>query len=526
MANLVFKGTKIYVNGSEPSSGKFPDFNNSTYYPYSSSNIEGSGYMQYSNDKYYVIGYGGSSYCITQFTFYTDTPISSFSLTLKSGGTAVTSSTYHHKAIVSTNSTLGTLGQSFINHTDDNSTTFYWSGANKNATITCNNLSIPAGTFYMYLGPGVDVKKYTLVYAKPSSNAAFDTSAVDKTYTVAYNANGGSGSTSSQTKTFGTTVNLSSNNFTAPRNAKNSLTIKDGNTTLTTNTYAKFSKNSFNCWTIDDEDYAAGAQYTITKDVTAYAKWNTVYTLQGKTLTKASTTKDGYTITYNANGGICDRTSETMTNTTEYTHNGWKDGTNSYGNSGDITISSNTTITSIYTENTVSGSTKLPTPIKGSSQDKNVTLYFHGAIEGETLTITYQKANSYEFKGWGESRNSSSGVTGDYTPLKNVTLYALWGTSLEIAYTTISLPTPTRKGFTFMGWALTEDASSGVFGEYTPETEITALHAIWKPNGAVRIQVNDLEGYKIALVYAQYENKWRQLIPYISDGNRWYLIGG
>ena len=353
-----------------------------------------------------------------------------------------------------------------------------------------------------------------------------DVSVQNQTYTIAYNANGGSGSTSSQTQTSGTTVNLSSNNFTAPKNAKNSLTIKDGNTTLTTNTYAKFSKNSFNCWTIDNEDYAAGAQYTITKDVTAYAKWNTVYTLQGKTLTKASTTKDGYTITYNANGGICNKTSETMTNTTEYTHNGWSDGTNSYENSGDITISSNTTITSVYTENTVSGSTELPTPIKGSSQDKNVTLYFHGAIESETLTITYQKANSYEFKGWGESRNSSSGVTGKYTPLKNITLYALWGTSLEIAYTTISLPTPTRKGFTFMGWALTEDASSGVFGEYTPETEITALHAIWKPNGAVRIQANDLEGYKIALVYAQYENKWRQLIPYISDGNRWYLIGG
>lgn len=518
---VTFQESKIFRNGTEATVGQvITDFSKSEY---------NNGQMKYDNDLYYPIGKTDSGYFIVQFAFKTTTPLASFTLNLSSGWTSNSSSSYVHKVIISTNSQHGTLGEKFIEFTNDSYGTFYWDGRYKTVAITLDNLSIPSGTFYVYLGPGNNTKqKYTLAYAKDSTSDynKFDYSWIDKKYTITYNANGGSGSTSSQTQTSGTTVNLSSNNFTAPKTAKNSLTIKDGNTTLTTNTYAKFSKNSFNCWTIDNKDYAAGAQYTITKDVTAYAKWNTVYTLQGKTLTKSSTTKNGYTITYNANGGVCDKTSETMTDTINYTHNGWSDGTNSYGNSGDITISSNTTITSAYTENTVLGGTKLPTPIKGSSQDKNVTLYFHGAIESETLTITYQKANSYKFKGWGESRNSSSGVTGDYTPQKNITLYALWGTSLEIAYTSISLPTPTRKGFTFMGWALTEDASSGVFGEYTPETEITALHAIWKPNGAVRIQANDLEGYKIALVYAQYENKWHQLIPYISDGNRWYLIGG
>jgi uncharacterized repeat protein (TIGR02543 family) len=34
--------------------------------------------------------------------------------------------------------------------------------------------------------------------------------------------------------------------------------------------------------------------------------------------------------------------------------------------------------------------------------------------------------SGYAFKGWSESSTASSGITGSYTPSKNVTLYATW----------------------------------------------------------------------------------------------------
>ena len=84
-------------------------------------------------------------------------------------------------------------------------------------------------------------------------------------YTVSYNANGGSGAPSSQTKWYGTALTLSS-------------------TKPTRTGY------SFQGWSTANDssvEYAAGANYTANAAVTLYAVW------------KANT----YTVTYNANGG-------------------------------------------------------------------------------------------------------------------------------------------------------------------------------------------------------------------------------
>lgn len=86
-----------------------------------------------------------------------------------------------------------------------------------------------------------------------------------QTYTVSYNANGGSGAPSSQTKTYGKTLTLSS-------------------TKPTRTGYA------FAGWATSASGgvaYAAGASYTADAAVTLYAKW----------------TANTYTVKYNANGG-------------------------------------------------------------------------------------------------------------------------------------------------------------------------------------------------------------------------------
>ena len=88
---------------------------------------------------------------------------------------------------------------------------------------------------------------------------------VPNTYAVTYNANGGSGSTAAQTKTYGVALTLRQNAFT-----------RAGHTFSKWNTKADGSGTS----------YAAGGSYTANAAVTLYAIW----------------TADTYPVTYNGNG--------------------------------------------------------------------------------------------------------------------------------------------------------------------------------------------------------------------------------
>ena len=87
-----------------------------------------------------------------------------------------------------------------------------------------------------------------------------------KSYNVAYNANGGSGAPSTQTKWYGETLTLSS--------------VKP---TRTGYTFAGWNTNSSGTGT----NYSAGGSYTGNAAVTLYAKWTAIT----------------YTVSYNANGG-------------------------------------------------------------------------------------------------------------------------------------------------------------------------------------------------------------------------------
>ena len=108
-----------------------------------------------------------------------------------------------------------------------------------------------------------------------SFSSSFTIPALDS-YTVSYNANGGSGAPSSQTKWYGTTLKLS--------------------TTIPTRTGYSFQGwgTSSSTTTVS---YSAGADYTANAAITLYAVW------------KANT----YTVSYNANGGSGAPSSQTKT---------------------------------------------------------------------------------------------------------------------------------------------------------------------------------------------------------------------
>lgn len=119
----------------------------------------------------------------------------------------------------------------------------------------------PTRTGYAFQGWATS-SSGSVVYAAGASytaNAAVTLYAVWKanTYTVSYNANGGSGAPSSQTKTYGVTLTLSSTKPT-----RTNYTFKGWGTSASATTVA----------------YAAGASYTANAAATLYAIWELSYT--------------------------------------------------------------------------------------------------------------------------------------------------------------------------------------------------------------------------------------------------------
>lgn len=154
------------------------------------------------------------------------------------------------------------------------------------------------------------------VYTYLSSVFASITVPAKTSYTVAFNANGGSGAPSSQTKWYGETLPLSS---TKP--------------TRTGYTFQNWNTASGGSGTT----YASGANYTANAAATLYAQW------------KANT----YTVSYNANGGSGAPASQTKTygvnlnlsttkpTRTGYTFAGW----NTVSSASTVTYASGATYT-------------------------------------------------------------------------------------------------------------------------------------------------------------------------------------
>lgn len=146
------------------------------------------------------------------------------------------------------------------------------------------------------------------------------------TYTVSYNANGGSGAPGAQTKTYGVTLSLS--------------TVKPTKTGYTFQGWSTSSGGGVN--------YASGADYTANASITLYAVW------------KANT----YTVSYNANGGsgapsaqtktygVTLKLSSTKPTRTNYNFKGWgtsySSTTVSYAAGGNYTSNASITLYAIW----------------------------------------------------------------------------------------------------------------------------------------------------------------------------------
>lgn len=205
------------------------------------------------------------------------------------------------------------------------------------------------------------------VYCSGWSQGSYEDSAkvtftvTPNTYTVSYNANGGSGAPSAQTKTHGVNLTLSSTKPT-----------RTGYTFKNWNTAANGSGTS----------YSAGGTYSANAAATLYAQW----------------TANTYTVTLNANGGTTDTASKTVTYNSTY---------------GTLPTPTRTgyTFTGWYTA--ASGGTKVTADTKVAIT-ANQTLYAQWSVNSYTLTVrpmggTWEgstEEKTFKMK-YGESKNIS-----------------------------------------------------------------------------------------------------------------------
>lgn len=551
---IEFKGSWLLVNGTEALAGQVTGFGTKDkYIRYDSNKITETGYTQFEDKtslKMYIAGYSASTYYITKIKYYTSSPLSSFTINCQCSTNYTSSSSSGKKrgAVLSTNGNLVTSSNysSFQNTTGIKS--FYFSS--EKSTITWNE-TIPAGDFYVYLGPSstdTSNSSYSTIFAVQADSVKLTYSGVEAPpCTVTFNSNSSENKTYTKTVNYGDTLtfpgcgNNEEINFTPPEGQLYELTLNlNGGNGLNSSENPTAQGNRFRYWS-DKKDgttqYIKGDTTVIKNDVTFYARWESSV-IMGIPI---KSTNENYTINFDGNGGSCDKSSETSVKTTSYDFKGWATTTNNpsklYSGTETYWISVNLTRYAIWEETPTITQESIDLTNKATypTTPKTITITLDSKNGTSTVSKNSTKNSTKEFLGWSTSKNSSTLVTTPYTPQKNgETLYAVWG-SEQITYTSIELPTPTKAGYVFQGWATSENASSGITGSYTPESDNNiTLYAIWKiGDGNVRIYLGSNK-YETALVYIYAPTStsdtkpWKLVIPYLytSGTQPWKIIAG
>ena len=157
-----------------------------------------------------------------------------------------------------------------------------------------------------------------------------------------------------------------------------------------------------------------------------------------------------------------------------------------------------------------------PTKSSTSAGSYTVTLNANGGT-CSSASLSAVRTTKYTFSKW----NTNSSGTGtsyasgaSYTTNAALALYAIYTSSTTT--TAVTLPTPTRSGYNFMGWASSSTATSGTTGSSTPSGNVT-LYAIWGAKGLVYI------GNEAYQIYIGNGSSWDLYAPYVGNGSGWDL---
>lgn len=381
-----------------------------------------------------------------------------------------TSITFNVRSDVSSTTGRRKIGSgSWVNYSTTSSVQVS-GGGYQNVTVT----GLSAGTTYTIYFQ--HYRNYSSMWTLPASTSQRTL----YTYTISYNANGGSGAPGSQTKTEGITLTLSSTKPTKSSTSSSStITISynanggsstpaasTGTRTVTTNyTFSKWNTAANGSGTT----YNPGDPYSANASATLYAQYTSSQTISKPSITlragitKASTYADSstgtFTLTYNANGGsgVPNAQSGTYVNQrkTDYTFYRWN--TNAAGTGSDYKAGEAYTF------------------------DASLTLYakFTSTVNEETRKT-------------------------------NPTL-------------TISSTVPTRLGYKFLGWSKSNTATTASYqpGNNITLTANTTLYAIWERTANVRVKTSGT--YKMGMLYIKSGGTYHLANVYVKSGGTYKL---
>lgn len=247
-------------------------------------------------------------------------------------------------------------------------------------------------------------------------------------YTISYNANGGTGAPGNQTKYQGTSLTLSSTKPTRSNSTATGYTVtfngNGGTPSKTSQAATNTTSYTFSKWNTKSDgsgtSYDAGASYTADAAATLYAQWSSS-TTKGSITTATATRSNGSAsrvVTINANGGSSTVTSRTSTATVTYSCTGWftatSGGTKRAASGGSYTPSATETVYAQWSSTTGSYSAvTLPTTAQCTRSGYNLLGF---ATSSTATTATYSPGASY-------------------TPSAAVTLYAVWELAQANLYT-------------------------------------------------------------------------------------------
>lgn len=329
------------------------------------------------------------------------------------------SHTLHTNTVASKDNSVGYIGDGYLEVFSDYTTKLTWAyttsgyyGTRTNPFSYSNfNISktITKGHSEQYVEAWFNTTPIVSTYNSAGTRTGYYTGSrgwkshsflvpAKTTYAVSYNANGGSGAPSAQTKWHGESLTLSS-------------------TVPTRSGYA------FKCWNTASNgtgtNYSAGASYTANAAVTLYAIWNPIisYNANGGSGAPAAQTK-----TFNVSLTL----SSTKPTRTGYTFHHWNTAANNTGTTynpgGTYTSNSAATLYAIWTSYvTYNGNGS------GAGGVPNQQAKQYGT--NLTLSSAVPTRRGYQFNGW-NTKADGTGTTyqpgATFTSNDSTTLYAKW----------------------------------------------------------------------------------------------------
>lgn len=233
-------------------------------------------------------------------------------------------------------------------------------------------------------------------------------------------------SSSSTARTSNPSITLTSTKPTKSNSTVSSYTVaynaNGGSSTPSTQTATKTRKYTFSKWNSKSDgtgtDYNSATAYTFSANATLYAKYTTSDSggsvNLASAISRANGSTSGYSVTYNANGGSGAPSSQTSGNrTVTYTFNKWASGSTSgtqYAAGASYTPTANTTMYAIWSSSTSSNSSW-------------------------TCSSTVPTRDGYTFKGWSTSSTATTAsytAGSTYTITSGLTLYAVWEANARV----------------------------------------------------------------------------------------------